>query len=995
VATDGEGGTVSGDESDLAPDAGEVQADERLEALAPGSALARFTLERRLGSGAMGEVWAARDPELDRTVAVKVLAPRWTSARARVRLLREAQALAKLRHENVVTVFDVGEERGRLYIAMELAEGQTLADWLRAKQRSWREVRDVFVAAGRGLAAAHAAGIVHRDFKPGNVLVGAAGVRVVDFGLAARGDEPASVDSGGSPEAADIRLTRTGKLVGTPVYMSPEQLRGERATPRSDQWSFCVALHEALYGRRPFAGEDVPALASAIARGPRFAAGPPRSLVAILRRGLRVDPEARFPSMDALVAKLRPRRTRDVVVAAAAAMVAASVAAFVLGRQMMAPPACARADERIVSVWDEATRARVADAFRRTGRPYADDTFARVDAALRRRLADWANVHRDACEATHVRGEQSESMLDLRMRCLLRARAEISALVSLLAEADAGALDRAAQAAAHAGDIPACSDLAALAAAAPLPRDPALARQVEDLRQDEHRIAALRRLGKWKDALAAARDLVVRARKVGYAPVSAWALVVTGELELDAGDTDAAIDVLYDAARMASEAKDDELVASALNNLVYAFGDRKQRFDVAELAYRLAAAATARAGNTPKLLARLYTGRAWALEKKGDYAAVLPLRQLVLALEEQLYGPDSLEVAKTLGEGIAGTLNQLGRRVEAATVYARAIAITERALGPMHPRVGVLLNNFGGNRLQLGEYDAAAQLLERSLRIKEDSLGPDDLSVAFTCHWLASARREQRRLAEARALAQRTIQIRERRLGPENPMVAASYEILATVSFTQGNLDEAHRSYRQAISIYHKAYGPAHPLLGWVYAGDGDVLVAQGRLREAREAVERAIDIHRRALGEEHPDFANALRSLADLLRAEGRFPDSVHAYQRTVALTERAYGPNTSLLIDPLVGLCHALLGVGDARAAVQAGERGVALAEKAPPDVDGGARFCLAKARWAEGGDRSGALALARETRAKLAALPFPSRDLPDIDRWLARVSEGRSSR
>src|SRR5262249_43089413 len=156
----------------------------RLEPLAPGAALARFTLERRLGSGAMGEVWAAHDPELDRTVAVKVLAPRSTSARARVRLLREAQALARLRHENVVTVFDVGEERGRLYSAMERAEGEGLADWMRDEHRSWREVRDVFVAAGRGLAAAHAAGIVHRDFKPGNVLVGTAGVRVVDFGLA-------------------------------------------------------------------------------------------------------------------------------------------------------------------------------------------------------------------------------------------------------------------------------------------------------------------------------------------------------------------------------------------------------------------------------------------------------------------------------------------------------------------------------------------------------------------------------------------------------------------------------------------------------------------------------------------------------------------------------------------------------------------------------------------------------------------------------------------
>jgi predicted Ser/Thr protein kinase len=472
VATDGEGGTVSGDETDLAPDAGEVEADERLEALAPGAALARFTLERRLGSGAMGEVWAARDPELDRTVAVKVLAPRWTSARARVRLLREAQALAKLRHENVVTVFDVGEERGRLYIAMELAEGQTLADWLRAKQRSWREVRDVFVAAGRGLAAAHAAGIVHRDFKPGNVLVGAAGVRVVDFGLAARGDEPASVDSGGSPEAADIRLTRTGKLVGTPVYMSPEQLRGERATPRSDQWSFCVALHEALYGRRPFAGEDVPALASAIARGPRFAAGPPRSLVAILRRGLRVDPEARFPSMDALVHALvrvgLGLRRAMVAAGVAAAALATIVGGWAWMRRAEGDP-CGGGRTLAADMWNDAARGRVRAAFAATRRSYAADTFSRVDAALTAKVDEWSRAHREACEATRVHHVQSDALLDLRAACLDRARRDTISLVSTLGEVTGDAMDRAVGAVADTGSISSCADVQALTTAIPPP----------------------------------------------------------------------------------------------------------------------------------------------------------------------------------------------------------------------------------------------------------------------------------------------------------------------------------------------------------------------------------------------------------------------------------------------------------------------------------------------------------------------------------------------
>ena len=223
--------------------------------LAPGSRVDRYQILGAVGRGGMGEVYAAYHPDLDRKIALKVVHEAGAeSAERRARLLREARAIARLSHPNVVVVHDAGTVDGRVYIAMEFVEGETVDAWLRAGSRGWREVVDVFIAAARGLAAAHAAGIVHRDFKPQNVMIGRDGtVRVMDFGLARLAEEP--------PDCPDVGATgpatrprdgdEDGRAVGTPAYMAPEQFRGEAIDARADQFSFCVALHEALFGIRP------------------------------------------------------------------------------------------------------------------------------------------------------------------------------------------------------------------------------------------------------------------------------------------------------------------------------------------------------------------------------------------------------------------------------------------------------------------------------------------------------------------------------------------------------------------------------------------------------------------------------------------------------------------------------------------------------------------------------------------------------------------------
>src|SRR5262245_59527588 len=260
--------------------------------------IARYQLRGMIGSGAMGTVYAAFDPTLGRNIAIKLL--RGTSTDQR-RLLREAQAMARITSPNVVAVFDAGTFGDQVYIVMELVTGSTLAEWLAATPRSWQDILVVFEAAGRGLAAAHACGVVHRDFKPDNVLLDGARVCVADFGLAARSAETGNAGDLAMP--VDVRLTATGAFLGTPAYMAPEQFNAGDPDARADQFSYCVALYEALYRTRPFAGDTVAELADEIRAGRIRAMAPttPPWLRSALARGLATDPAARFPSMDALL----------------------------------------------------------------------------------------------------------------------------------------------------------------------------------------------------------------------------------------------------------------------------------------------------------------------------------------------------------------------------------------------------------------------------------------------------------------------------------------------------------------------------------------------------------------------------------------------------------------------------------------------------------------------------------------------------------------------
>jgi len=463
-------------------------------ALARGASIGRYIVLAMVGRGGMGEVYAAYDPELDRKVAVKLLRVKpgngVSLAEGRTRTLREAQAIARLSHPNVVVVFDVGTFEDKVFIAMEYVEGNTVTYWLQVQQRSWKEILQVFMDAGHGLAAAHDKGLIHRDFKTDNVMISRdRHVRVMDFGLARQVQEktgpggapltvsgamaalakkgesgvappiPIRIVSGSSagtdgpptmvlaadPAAPipiegrstsgtfDARLTRTGAMMGTPAYMAPEQFLGTPTDARSDQFSFCIALYEALYGERPFEGSTMMTLTANVVHGnvreaPAGSKVPPW-VRKVLLRALMPRAKDRWPSMEALIEALGkdPNVQRRKWLAAAGGVLFIG-GMFFGGRALIGDQnqACSGGPPKLVGIWDlqkfgesEPSRhAQIRKAFMATGKSYAPDVFATVSRALTTYAQSWANMYRETCEATEVRREQSPEVLDLRMSCL-------------------------------------------------------------------------------------------------------------------------------------------------------------------------------------------------------------------------------------------------------------------------------------------------------------------------------------------------------------------------------------------------------------------------------------------------------------------------------------------------------------------------------------------------------------------------------------------------
>jgi tetratricopeptide (TPR) repeat protein len=963
-----------------------------------GSCVGRFVVVDVLGEGGMGIVYKAYDPVLDRPIALKLLAARGdagpTSVATRERVLREAQALARVAHPNVIAVHDVGTFDEGVYIATEYVEGRTLRQCLEERatakseaKASPADLRAILLAAGEGLAAAHRAGLVHRDFKPENVIVGNDGrVRVIDFGLAraatavdsiAPGDALhvtgenvvaiALVDAPGEPAVTSpdmlssisgrllsSQLTMAGAVMGTPVYMAPEQHLGRSIDARCDQFSFCIVLYEAVYGRRPFGSRPRDASSE---RSWRVEDAPPgakvpRALRKVVLRGLSERPDARYPSMDALLAELRRDRhaaTRRWLAAGAAT--AALVMAAVAYRHVKDAEGrvCQGGAAKVDAAWDRARARAIHDAFVATGAPFAEDAYRGVEKQLDAFTSRWASMHTEACEATRVRGEQSEELLDLRMQCLDERLEEVRVEVDVFRRADRKTVENAVQATHSLTSLDGCADTKSLRAPVRPPDAEGTRARVEAIRQRLAEARAFHSAGKYADGMKSASAAVADARPLGYRPVEAESLLVLGTLQDDTGDYKGAERSLRDAARAAEAGRHDEVAARARTAMAFVTGKREGRYEEAHEMARDAEAKIDRLERNESLLGELLRSEGSMYFDEAKYAQALDLGRRALDIRQRTLGPDHPLVAESLRDLADVSLEQ-ARYDDAADYDQRALDILQRSLGPDHPSVARVLINLGGVLRTQGSYDEA----------------------------LATYRRAQTILA--------------RSFGPDHPTAATVHVNLGTVQRLQGHDVEAAASYERARAIWEKALGREHPNVATAHYYLGVLAAKRGLREDARASYATALAIWEKALGAQHPSLAVALVGIGDVLRESGKPEQALVQYQRALGLVEKALGPAHPELVQSLLGIGEVYAAERPSTRARAPLERALAIREAHPgdPTATADVRFALARVLGGSDGsehDRDRARALATEARdAYTAAGARAAKKLAEVDAWLA---------
>ena len=832
-----------------------------------GASVGRYVVLETLGTGGMGIVYAAFDPELDRKIALKLLRPgtRRDPELARARLLREAQTLAKLSHPSVITVHDVGTYEDQVFVAMEFVDGCDMGQWLREQPRGHEELLPLLRMAGEGLAAAHAAGLVHRDFKPENVLVGRDGrVRVVDFGLARTADDEDAAASGAEeqtqaepePELDSVdvsathrpsqRLTEAGAVMGTPRYMAPEQHRGTRADARSDQFSFCVALYEALYREHPFAGETVPQIAYSVLSGrirepSRDAPPVPAWLRRVVVRGLSVEPETRWPDMQTLLAALggEPVRRTRLAMLGGLGVVAVLASAWIYASDE--GETCRGAERRLVGVWDDDVRTRLEQAFAAIERPYARDAFASTRDLLDAYASRWIGMHTEACRATAIRRERSQELLDRQMICLERRLKDVGALVSLLLHADEGVVEESVRAATRLPPLAQCDDLEALMAETPLTG--AQAERVAQIEDDLATARNLLHLARYDEGIRVARAAVEAARVVEHEASLARALLLLGRFLNQLAQTEEAEQAMLEAVWTADSAGDDLVRADAWKDLIWVVGVRQQRYAEAALMPEHATRALRRAGGSPEIEAELHNNLGVLARRKGDDDAAIEHHRKALSLRRAQGEPDDPRLADSL-VNLANALGGKDRLDEADAAMAEAQQIIEHQYGPRHPRMASALHSHGVLAYRRADYAGAVDLLRAATEIRRSALGPD------------------------------------------HPEVAGSLHDLGEALLRLGAADQAIESFARSVELRETALGPDHLHLANSLAGLGLALLELRRPAEAAPALERALRIREDQGGDPltlaETQFALA-RALADAPASPQTDPD------RPLALAEAA----------------------------------------------------------------------------------------------------------
>jgi tetratricopeptide (TPR) repeat protein/predicted Ser/Thr protein kinase len=908
--------------------------------LETGTLLGRYVVVDRLGAGGMGTVYVAYDMQLARRVAIKVLRPDRRGEDAQARLLLEAQTMARLTHPNVLAVHDVGTFGDGVFVAMEYVEGRTLKDWLKDKH-PWRETLGVLKAAGRGLEAAHAAGVVHRDFKPANVFLGNDGRVVVgDFGIARAGETVADPSARSlaslSPAApppvssrpdviaaaalsssslpSSIGSTETGALLGTVGYMSPERAFEHRDDARSDQFSFCVTLYRALYGQQPFAHYDLPSYLQSLLQPPRAPPankGVPTWLYAVVRRGLSYESSERFGSMGELLAALerdptRRRRLWALGACGAALVVIAGLSWAQHGRTLRA--SCRAGEALIAETWSAAAREKVGAQIIATGAPLASQFAERTQRLLDAYAVEWARVHREASEATLIRGEQSSATMKERLACLEGERDELRALVDILSRADSVDSMHALGAAYGLPTPGTCLEPAAARAASALPDAPIPRARVNALRRAVAEADALRLTDKCSEALGVATSALVEARAIPHHESEAELLMVVaackGELE---GDS-AARETIEWAFAAAEAAGNDSLAAITAATVTLELADTMADTRSAERWLAIAKGIRSREGVDERADATILEGELSLLTQAGHPDLTPPLWDRLIPLLERIYGANHPRIAAAISNR-AGDLDATGRPDLGVVEHKRALAMHEHLFGADVPMLSIEYNNVGWALTQLGRYPEAKPAILHSLALVAP-LGADNSHNVLPLTTLATL---------------------DGRLSDYDGELAAADRGLAIVAAT----------------------------------GDTEI-----RLMPA------------------------LLTTRAEALLAKGDAAGAKAACARTLKLQEGwdVVGSDKSYAEDALTCLGEAEMTLGELDAAIAHLERSVSLTKRAPPTDLALARFALARALTAAKRDPARARDLAESAYADLRAAAGLDRDASAVGAWLAAAGKSR---
>lgn len=855
------------------------------------SRLGRFAVLRELGAGGMGVVYAAYDERLDRKVAIKLLHASATGdSVGRARLVREAQAMAKVAHPNVAHVYEVAQQEHRVYVVMQFIDGVDLAAWRKRDAPGWEAAARAYIQAGQGLAAAHAAGLVHRDFKPSNVMIDVSGhVRVLDFGIARAMDEVAATvrESDLSFEDMHELRTRTGAVVGTPAYLPPEVLRGEKADALSDQFSFCVSMFETIYGQRPFGNGKAADLIMALLEGQppqKPESNVPGWVFRVLSRGLRADASQRYDSMESLLQAidrgLRGNRAW-LGLGALGGLAAAGGVAVALSGDGDADP-CPIDRDALGDAWSSSRRSAVESSITAVDATFAAQAWTRVEAGAESYADAWVEGMRNACEATRVRGVQSERTFDLRTHCLSQRRREFEALTRVLTEADVQTLKTLNQMLGALTPVRICETPSASLADEP---PPGAVAAVEEIRNDLARARALERAGRDTQGLELAEDVIERADAIDMPSLHAWVAHRSADVVRNAGSYDRSL-VLYRRAYFEFVAGGNAIEATAAAADIAELHARRAELPAGLEWIRHGEASLSSLSDPPPILqVDLGYARASIVKKQGDLERAIRLFEENIEFAEE-HGLTDYR-SKPL---LADSFMWRGAWGQAIDLYEAEIAGCAARVGSEHPDCIKLEGNLAFTLLKKGDIEEARarfdDLVTRARVTFEGALG-DDMDALLNN--AAGAYERVDLFDAARELFEEVHASRRDRLGPEHPLTAHPLNNLGNVYVSLEDWDKAEENFAKALVILEKAQGPMHFHVSFPVHGLG--LVARGRGDVEQEILlfRRVAEI--RAAGDGSPESkaASWLELAHSLSKLPGNETEAHEAAERSRVALEAA----------------------------------------------------------------------------------------------------------